>query len=63
MSFQNLPNEIILEIAGHLNSCRDKNAFLQVNGHVHLLLHDELYRNNIRRTMEAVWHGRQNATA
>ena len=49
MSFQNLPNEIILEIAGHLNSCRDKNAFLQVNGHVHSLLHDELYRNNIRR--------------
>ena len=49
MSFQSLTNELILEIAEHLDSCRDINAFLRVNHRLYVLLHDELYLDDITR--------------
>lgn len=49
MSLPDLPNELLLSIANNLKSERDLSSFTRTNAHLHNLLSDYLYENNIKQ--------------
>ena len=62
MLLESLPVEVVLEIAGHLESCRDTSAFLRASRYLHVLLEDELYLRNItwQNSSGLIWAAARN---
>jgi hypothetical protein len=50
---QTLPNELFLEVAPHLESFKDLNAFLRTSRFFHTLFNPQLYRRSVAADEDA----------